>query len=171
MADPRRVRLTHEERFPVGAFAVAVEAVQEFDAEKGRTGVQARDKDSGLPLWVVNVFDPEARSREVRVRIAASAEPVLPPVVAVPGVLEGLRPVAFHNLLGTPYVNTQGRRAALAWSYRADSMTAPAVAPVAAAAEHTGSAGVPAASSAAGSSGAGSSGESGRRGSSGGGSR
>ena len=100
MADPRRVRLTHEERFPAGAFAVAVEAVQEFDAEKGRTGVQAREKDSGLPLWVVMTFDPdpEARSREVKVRIASTEEPVLPPLVAVPGVLEGLRPVVGGTL-------------------------------------------------------------------------
>lgn len=160
VADPRRVRLTHEERFPAGAFAVAVEAVQEFDAERGRTGVQAREKDSGLPLWVVNVFDPdpEARSREVRVRIAATDEPVLPPIVAVPGVLEGLRPVVFHNLLGTPYVNTQGRRAQLAWSYRAEGMAAPtATSQATATGQATAESAAPAAA-----------GESGRRGSGGG---
>jgi hypothetical protein len=162
MADPRRVALTHEERFPNGAYAVGVAPIAEYDGDRGRTGAQSRDKDTGLPLWGVEVFDPDpdARNHQVRVRIAAAEEPELPPVVAVPGVELGLRPVWFGGLVGTPYMDTNGRRPRVAWSLRAETMTpppAPASSPAgsAAAAEGGGSA-RRASSSASGSAGSGS---------------
>ena len=42
--------------------------------------VQQADKDSGLPLWVVEVIDAQedARQRTVKVKIAAQVQPVLP---------------------------------------------------------------------------------------------
>jgi hypothetical protein len=127
MADPKRVALTHEERFPHGAFAVSVGPVAEYDGDRGRTGAQARDRDSGLPVWAVEVFDPdpEARAHQARVRIPAAEEPELPPEVGVAGTGYGLRPVWFTGLVGTPYMDTNGRRPRVAWSLRADSMTAP----------------------------------------------
>ena len=43
----------------------AVSALADFDASTKENRVQARDKDSGLPLWTVEVmdFDPDARDR------------------------------------------------------------------------------------------------------------
>jgi hypothetical protein len=128
MAEPKRVELKHEDRFPLGAYAVGVDAVAEWDSDRGRTGAQARDPNNGLPLWQVAVLDPdpEGRVHEVKVRIAASEEPVLPPLVVVPGSAHGLRPVWFGGLVGTPYLDSNGRRPRLAWSLRAESMSAPA---------------------------------------------
>src|SRR6266540_2947504 len=128
MADPRRVALKHEERFPHGAYAVAVSPIAEYDGDRGRTGAQSRDRDTGLPLWGIEVLDPDpdARNHQVRVRIAAAEEPELPPAVAVPGVEHGLRPVWFGGLVGTPYMDTNGRRPRVAWSLRAETMTPPA---------------------------------------------
>jgi len=127
MADPRRVALKHEERFPHGAYAVAVAPIAEYDGDRGRTGAQSRDRDSGLPLWGIEVLDPDpdARNHQVRVRIAAAEEPELPPAVAVPGCEQGLRPVWFGGLVGTPYMDTNGRRPRVAWSLRAETMTPP----------------------------------------------
>ena len=50
--------------------------------------MQARDKDTGLPLWQVEVldFDPQAREKTFKVKIAAAVQPVPPEAVAqVPG--------------------------------------------------------------------------------------
>src|SRR6266702_759334 len=70
-----------------GAFAAgAVEPVRDFDASKDGRFVQAKDRESGLPLWAVDVIDadPAARTKTARVKIAASDQPVLPP--ASPGM-------------------------------------------------------------------------------------
>jgi hypothetical protein len=68
--------------FALGAYAAgAIEPVRDFDASKGDRFVQAKDRESGLPLWAVDVIDadPTARVKTVRVKIAASDQPVLPP--------------------------------------------------------------------------------------------
>jgi hypothetical protein len=50
--------------FPAGAYAESVEQVVDFEASKGRADrVQARDKATGLPLWVVHVYDPDPQAR------------------------------------------------------------------------------------------------------------
>jgi hypothetical protein len=67
--------------FPSGAFAAGkVEMVRDFDRSTADRPVQQADKITGLPLWVVEVIDasPEARSRMVKVKIAAQYQPVLP---------------------------------------------------------------------------------------------
>jgi hypothetical protein len=67
--------------FPSGAFAAGkVEMVRDFDRSTADRPVQQADKATGLPLWVVEVIDanPEARSRMVKVKIAAQYQPVLP---------------------------------------------------------------------------------------------
>ena len=51
--------------FPHGAYAAGViEPVRDFDASKDGRFVQAKDRDSGLPVWAVDVIDadPAARS-------------------------------------------------------------------------------------------------------------
>ena len=76
--------------------------------------MQAKDKASGLPVWVVEVIDadPQAREKTARVKVAAPDQPVLPAGTAgMPFV-----PVEFTGLTVTPYVNQAGR---LAYSVKA----------------------------------------------------
>lgn len=125
-----KVPVPFEYVFPHGALCLGVEPVRDFDA----TGddKQARDQDSGERLWQVRVLDldPEAgqygSSREIKVKIAA-ARPPMPPESRVPGYPPA---VEFAGVTLTPYVNQQRKctdrcRARLAWSVRAESMTAP----------------------------------------------
>ncbi len=104
--------------FPRGVFAAgAFEPVRDFEASKSGRFVQSKDKQSGLPLWVVDVIDadPAARDKTVRVKVAAAEQPVLP---AAPAGLPFV-PVEFTGLTVTPYVNQAGR---LAYSLRASGI-------------------------------------------------
>jgi len=115
--------------FPRGAFAAGTfEPVQDFEASKGgrfvqsKGGrfVQSKDKQTGQPLWAVEVIDadPQARDKTARVKIAAADQPVLPSAHAgMPFV-----PVEFTGLTVTPYVNQAGR---LAYSLKATGVRAP----------------------------------------------
>src|SRR5215213_121079 len=83
--------------FPLGAAVVGeVQPLADFDASTKDRPVQAHDKDSGLPVWVVDImdFDPEARERQFKVKIAAPVQPVPPSVIdgapVRPVILEGL---------------------------------------------------------------------------------
>ncbi|UGQ15131.1 plasmid replication, integration and excision activator [Yinghuangia sp. ASG 101] len=111
--------------FPAGAFATKVEMVADFDASKGGSRVQARDKMTGLPMWAVTVTDPDpdARDTSAKVKVPAATEPVLPD--ALPGL--PFRPVEFEGLTVTPYVNSSNR---LAYSFKATGLRAPSGAPV-----------------------------------------
>jgi hypothetical protein len=105
--------------FPHGAYAAGViEPVRDFDASKGDRFVQAKDRDSGLPLWGVDVIDadPAARTKTARVKIAASDQPVLPPASPV----MPFSPVELTGLTVMPYVNPAGR---LAYSLKATGIT------------------------------------------------
>jgi hypothetical protein len=107
--------------FPHGAYAAGeFEPMRDFDASSGDRFVQAKDKQSGLPVWVIEVIDadPAARDKTAKVKIAAQAQPGLPaPTSAVPFV-----PVEFAGLTVTPYVNQVGR---LAYSLRASGVRVP----------------------------------------------
>ena len=110
---PIPVQFSHV--FPHGAFAAgAVEPVRDFDASKDGRFVQAKDRESGLPLWAVDVIDadPAARTKTARVKIASRDQPVLPP--ASPG--NPFPPVELTGLAVIPYVNPAGR---LAYSLKA----------------------------------------------------
>ncbi len=106
--------------FTHGVFAAGgFEAVRDFDASSGDRFVQSKDKTTGLPLWAVEVIDadPEARTKTVKIKVAAHAEPVLPPAPAgLPFV-----PVEFTGMTVTPYVNQAGR---LAYSLKAAGVRA-----------------------------------------------
>ena len=107
--------------FPHGAFAAGgFEAVRDFDASSGDRFVQSKDKATGLPLWAVEVIDadPEARTKTVKIKVAAQAEPVLP---AAPAGMPFV-PVEFTGMTVTPYVNQAGR---LAYSLKAAGLRAP----------------------------------------------
>jgi hypothetical protein len=46
--------------FPSGAFAAGgFEKARDFDKSKGDLLVQQADKATGLPLWVIEVIDPQ----------------------------------------------------------------------------------------------------------------
>ena len=107
--------------FTHGAFAAGgFEPMRDFDASSGDRFVQAKDKASGLPGWVIEVIDadPAARDKTAKVKVAAPAQPVLPAAAAgMPFV-----PVEFEGLTVTPYVNQAGR---LAYSLKAAGVRAP----------------------------------------------
>ncbi|KUP97333.1 plasmid replication, integration and excision activator [Thermobifida cellulosilytica] len=106
--------------FPHGAFALGVEAVTNFETKRPEV-----DRETGLPLWAVEVIDadPNARGRakSVKVKVAAEVCPVLPDEVA------GLpfRPVEFEGMTVMPYVDDSGRRPRVAYSLRARGIKAP----------------------------------------------
>jgi len=118
--------------FPGGAYAAGpVEKVRDFERSRRDEVIQQLDKDSGLPLWVVEVIDAQedARQRTVKVKIAAQVQPVLPP--PVPG--SPFTPVEFDGMAVVPYVDT-GRcqakdtgkcGARLAYSLKATGIRAP----------------------------------------------
>ncbi|RCV49834.1 plasmid replication, integration and excision activator [Marinitenerispora sediminis] len=106
--------------FPHGAFALGVEAITDFETKRPQL-----DRESGLPLWAVDVIDadPEARgkAKSVKVKIAAEVCPTLPDEAA------GLpfRPVEFDGMAVMPYVDDSGRRPRVAYSLRARGVKAP----------------------------------------------
>ena len=134
MAIHGAIPMPPDEVFPHGCFVVGeVEAVRDFDRSTRDTAVQAVDKESGLPVWRVDVIDadPAARDKTVRIKIVAQVQPVPPPAaVGVP-----FRPVVLQGLTLRPWVNTdrcKPRRgqphqcgAQIAWSYWATGITAP----------------------------------------------
>ena len=123
MALSRHIPITNELVFPAGAYAVgAVEQVVDFAASPREQRVQAHDRDSGLPLWAISVFDPdpEARAKVIRVKISSRTPPVLPQAPAG----SPFPAVAFDGLTATGYVDTSGSRPRLAWSFRATAVRA-----------------------------------------------
>ena len=120
--------------FPDGAYAAGkFEMVRDFDRSSGDRVVQQIDKVTGLPLWVVEVIDADeaARQRTVKVKVAATVQPVLPS--AAPG--SPFTAVEFEGLTATPYVdssrcqgNGKGKDkcgARLAYSLKATGVRAP----------------------------------------------
>jgi hypothetical protein len=116
--------------FPSGAFAAGgFEKVRDFDKSSGDRVVQQADKQTGLPLWVIEVIDadPEARQRTVKVKVTAEHQPVLPP--GPPG--SPFTPVEFEGMTAVPYVDSgrcqgQGKcRARQAYSLKATGVRAP----------------------------------------------
>jgi len=107
--------------FPSGAYAAgAFDPVRNFDASTGEKFVQSTDKATGQPLWAIEVIDPDpqARTRAVKVKVAAQVQPVIP---AGP-TGSPFTPVEFTGMTVTPYVNQAGR---LAYSIKATGIRAP----------------------------------------------
>jgi hypothetical protein len=133
MAVQQRMRVPFEDVFPAGAYMVGeVEPVEDFDLiraarESGRDpgDVQTRDKVTGKRVWQVRVVDadPEARKgqTELVVKVSADVQPV------PPAALDGLpfRPVVFERLTVTAYVDESRGRPRIAWSLRAEGLSAP----------------------------------------------
>ncbi|MDF5753033.1 plasmid replication, integration and excision activator [Spongiactinospora sp. TRM90649] len=123
MAIQGPIPVAFDQVFPHGCYIVGeVEKVKDFDASTRERFVQARDKQSGEPVWQVAVMDADpalkAAQKTVAVKILGSDEPTVPP--AAPG--SPFTPVEFDGLTVTPYVNAAGR---LAYSIRVRAMRAP----------------------------------------------
>ena len=111
------------ELFPQGLGIISeVGSLDDFDKSTKDNRVQARDKDTGLPMWSVEVldFDPKAREKTFRVKIAAEVQPVPPD--ALPGA--PVRPVVLEGLTVTPYIK-DGNRPRIAYSLRCTGLVAP----------------------------------------------
>src|SRR5918911_3951285 len=113
--------------FPFGCYAMSVEQAQDYDEKSGRRS-PSKDKVTGELVWTVTVIDrdPEAREKQVKVKVSAPVQPVLPGEIA-PGT--GLHAVDFDGLTVTPYVSENGGRARLAYSIRATGVYAQGKAP------------------------------------------
>ncbi len=123
MAIQGPIKVECSEVFPHGLGVVGVvSSLDDFNASTRENRVQARDKESGLPMWQVDVmdFDPEARERTFRVKVAAAVQPVPPETVAGLPV----RPVVLEGLTITPYIK-EGPRPKIAYSLRASGLVAP----------------------------------------------
>jgi hypothetical protein len=117
----------HQQVFPHRAFVVSdVTAVIDYERSTKDNKVQATDRESGQPLWQVEVLDgdPAAskRTRTLTVKFATSTQPVCPPNnTGMP-----FAPVVFEELAVLPYIDRSGESSRIAWSYRASGMTADA---------------------------------------------
>ena len=112
------------ELFPHGLGVVSeVEPLADFDKSTRENRVQARDKDSGLPLWQVEVldFDQQAREKTFKVKIAAEVQPVPPESISVQ---VPIRPVILDGLQVMPYIK-DGNRPRIAYSLRCTGLAAP----------------------------------------------
>lgn len=83
MSIPKWLQIGHDQVFSLGAFLVSeVTPMIDFDKSSGENRVQARDRDTGLPMWQVEVLDgdPAApkRSRTVTVKFASPTQPSTP---------------------------------------------------------------------------------------------
>lgn len=96
-----------------GKAAARAEYVELSDGSRRRSGNQAKDQDSGMPLWVVDVLvdDPDSdRAEVVGVRVASWDEPIT----------AKWQPVKFRSLVAVPYVDRSSNRVAL--SFRAEGI-------------------------------------------------
>jgi hypothetical protein len=115
--------------FPEGVYALKVEQAEDYDEKTGRR-TPSKDKVTGELVWTVTCMDrdPATRKAEVKVKVTAPRMPELPAEVA-PGA--GICSVDFSGLTVTPYVEETGRRARLAFSFRATGVHAKGKAPAA----------------------------------------
>ena len=123
MAISGAIKVDCAEVFPHGLGVVGeVTPLADFNASTKDNRVQAHDKDTGLPMWSVDVldFDPQAREKTYRVKVASPVQPVPPD--AVGGV--PVRPVVLEGLTVTPYI-AEGSRPRIAYSLRCTGLAAP----------------------------------------------
>ncbi len=126
MSIPKWLQLSHEQVFPCGAFVVSeVTPMIDFDKSSGENRVQATDRETGAPMWQVEVLDgdPTApkRSRTVTVKFAASTVPTAPTNSSG----TPFTPVVLEGLTALPYIERSGDFSRIAWSFRASGMSAP----------------------------------------------
>jgi hypothetical protein len=114
-----RFAVSMAEVFPAGVYALSVVQAEDYDEKTARRSA-SKDKVSGQLVWTVTALDrdPEARTKEVKIKVTGPVMPVLPGEI-LPG--SGLHTVDFTGLTITPYLveGAVGRRPRIAYSYRA----------------------------------------------------
>ncbi|MEB3062492.1 plasmid replication, integration and excision activator [[Mycobacterium] zoologicum] len=120
------LQIGNDQVFSLGAYLVSeVTPMIDFDKSAGDNRVQATDRDTGVPMWQVEVLDgdPAApkRSRTVTVKFAAQTQPTAPANTSG----TPFTPVVFEGLMALPYIERSGDFSRIAWSFRASGMTAP----------------------------------------------
>jgi hypothetical protein len=117
------IPVEHARVFPCGAYATsAFEPLRDFEQSRASAqDVQAVDRLTGEPLWVVSVIDadPETRVKVAKVKIAARQQPTLP----VGSAGSPFTPVKFSGLCAIFYVSQATGR--LAYSLRAEGVHVP----------------------------------------------
>jgi len=126
MSIPKWLQLSHEQVFSCGAFVVSeVMPMIDFDKSSGENRVQATDRETGVPMWQVEVLDGDPvapkRSRTVTVKFAAQTAPTTPPNASG----TPFTPVVLEGLTALPYIERSGDFSRIAWSFRASGMKAP----------------------------------------------
>ena len=123
MANLQALKVEFGAAFPFGVCMVGgVEKQNDFERSSKDNPVHARDKETGLPVWVVEVidFDPQARTKTYKVKVIAEVQPVPPEALADAPI----RPVVLENLTVTPYI-ADGPRPKIAYSLRCTGLAAP----------------------------------------------
>src|SRR5262245_9248378 len=132
MAMQKRIKVGHGDVFPMGAYLKRgengpVEPVADFNAEPRSDGSrpQSLDRETGLPVWQVTVIDADEEASKkdtaVSVKFLAKHKPV-PPENSTPFPMT---PVEFTGLTALAWIDDNGPRPRIAWSYRAEEMVAP----------------------------------------------
>lgn len=128
MAMQKRIKLAHGDVFPMGAFLKGtVEPVADFNSEPRADGSrpQSLDKETGLPVWQATVLDADdeagKKDTAVSVKFVAKQQPV-PPENKTPFPWT---PVEFKGLTALAWIDDNGPRPRIAWSFRAEEMVAP----------------------------------------------
>ncbi len=120
-----RMKIDCSDAFPFGVALVGdVTPAIDFEKSSKDNRIQERDKETGKLVWQVDImdFDPEARARTMRLKVAADVQPVPPDAIANAPI----RPVYLEGLTVTPYVKETGNgRARVAYSLRATGLAAP----------------------------------------------
>ncbi|PKK12517.1 plasmid replication, integration and excision activator [Thermomonospora sp. CIF 1] len=125
MAIQGRIPVSFGDVFPHGVYATGpAEPLENFETKR-----QEIDKDTGLPVWVVDVYDADPaaghKASAIRVKIPAQVCPVLPEPSFGP-----FRAIEFDGLTVTPWVEVTGRmpngepRTRVAYSFRATGVRA-----------------------------------------------
>ncbi|MUN42851.1 plasmid replication, integration and excision activator [Actinomadura litoris] len=114
MAIQGRIPVTFGDVFPHGVYATGpAEPLTNFETKRQET-----DKDTGLPVWVIDVYDADPganhKASAIKVKVDSQVCPVVPEPAFGP-----FRPVEFDGLTVTPYVEETGRRPRVAYSFRA----------------------------------------------------
>jgi hypothetical protein len=122
-----RFAVSMADAFPHGLYAMGVEQAQDYN-ESNKSRTPSRDKQTNDLVWTVTCIDrdPDARVKEVKIKVLAPHSPELPEEI-VPG--SGLRLVEFSGMTVTPYVDEGRGRARLTFSFRATGVHAQGKAP------------------------------------------
>jgi hypothetical protein len=128
MAMQKRIKVQHGDVFPQGAFLKgSIEPVADFNAEPRADGSrpQSYDKETGLPVWQATVLDADEEAGKkdtaISVKFVAKVQPV-PPENKTPFPWT---PVEFKGLTALAWIDDNGPRPRVAWSFRAEEMVAP----------------------------------------------